>query len=54
MDGWLQGYNAQAATNEQQIVLAAEVMFLTGLRAPGADVCRHRPRTEGGRYQRGP
>ena len=26
MDGWLQGYNAQAATNEQQIVLAAEVM----------------------------
>src|SRR5215207_11240 len=25
MDGWLQGYNAQAATNEQQIVLAAEV-----------------------------
>ena len=26
MDGWLQGYNAQAATNEQQIVVAAEVM----------------------------
>ena len=26
MDGWLQGYNAQAATNEQQIVLAAKVM----------------------------
>jgi Transposase DDE domain len=26
MDGWRQGYNAQAATNEQQIVLAAEVM----------------------------
>jgi hypothetical protein len=26
MRGWLQGYNAQAATNEDQIVLAAEVM----------------------------
>jgi Transposase DDE domain len=26
MRGWLQGYNAQAATNEQQIVIAAEVM----------------------------
>jgi hypothetical protein len=26
MDGWLQGDNAQAATDEQQIVLAAEVM----------------------------
>jgi hypothetical protein len=26
MDGWLQGYNAQAATSEQQIVVAAEVM----------------------------
>jgi transposase len=26
MRGWLQGYNAQAATNDQQIVLAAEVM----------------------------
>jgi hypothetical protein len=26
MDGWLQGYSAQAATSEQQIVLAAEVM----------------------------
>ena len=25
MRGWLQGYNAQAATNEQQIVIAAEV-----------------------------
>jgi hypothetical protein len=25
MRGWLQGYNAQAATNEQQIVVAAEV-----------------------------
>jgi hypothetical protein len=25
MRGWLQGYNAQAATNEQQIVLAAEI-----------------------------
>jgi transposase len=24
--GWLQGYNAQAVTNEQQIVIAAEVM----------------------------
>jgi hypothetical protein len=24
--GWLQGYNAQAATNEDQIVLAAQVM----------------------------
>lgn len=26
MRGWIQGYNAQAATNENQIVLAAEVM----------------------------
>ena len=26
MRGWLQGYNAQAVTNEDQIVLAAEVM----------------------------
>src|SRR5688500_15321844 len=26
MRGWLQGYNAQAVTNEQQIVIAAEVM----------------------------
>jgi transposase len=26
MRGWLQGYNAQAATNAQQIVIAAEVM----------------------------
>jgi transposase len=26
MRGWIQGYNAQAATNEQQIVIAAEVM----------------------------
>jgi len=26
MRGWIQGYNAQAAVNEQQIVLAAEVM----------------------------
>jgi transposase len=26
MRGWLQGYNAQAATSEQQIVIAAEVM----------------------------
>ena len=25
MRGWLQGYNAQAATNEQQIVIAAEI-----------------------------
>jgi transposase len=25
MRGWLQGYNAQAATNEQQIVVAAEI-----------------------------
>ncbi len=25
MRGWLQGYNAQAASNEQQIVIAAEV-----------------------------
>jgi transposase len=25
MRGWIQGYNAQAATNEQQIVIAAEV-----------------------------
>jgi transposase len=25
MRGWIQGYNAQAATNEQQIVLAAEI-----------------------------
>jgi hypothetical protein len=25
MRGWIQGYNAQAAVNEQQIVLAAEV-----------------------------
>jgi hypothetical protein len=23
--GWIQGYNAQAAVNEQQIVIAAEV-----------------------------
>lgn len=27
MRGWIQGYNAQAATNEQQIVLAAELMI---------------------------
>jgi hypothetical protein len=26
MRGWLQGYNAQAVTNERQIVIAAEVM----------------------------
>jgi hypothetical protein len=26
MRGWLQGYNAQAATNDRQIVIAAEVM----------------------------
>jgi hypothetical protein len=26
MRGWIQGYNAQAATNEHQIVIAAEVM----------------------------
>ena len=26
MRGWIQGYNAQAATNEDQIVIAAEVM----------------------------
>jgi Transposase DDE domain len=26
MRGWLQGYNAQAVTNEDQVVLAAEVM----------------------------
>jgi transposase len=26
MRGWIQGYNAQAATNENQIVMAAEVM----------------------------
>jgi Transposase DDE domain len=26
MRGWLQGYNAQAATSEEQIVIAAEVM----------------------------
>jgi hypothetical protein len=25
MRGWLQGYNAQAATNDQQIVVAAEI-----------------------------
>jgi hypothetical protein len=25
MRGWLQGYNARAATNDQQIVIAAEV-----------------------------
>ena len=55
MDGWLQGYNAQAATNERQIVLAAEVMVSSpGLRAPGADVRRHPPRTPGGRCHRRP
>src|SRR3954452_7582996 len=26
MRGWLQGYNAQAATNEQQIIVAAEII----------------------------
>jgi hypothetical protein len=35
---YTQGYNAQAAVNEDQIVLAAEVeRKLTGLRSPAAD-----------------
>ena len=41
--GFIQGYNAQAVTNEHQIVIAAEVMTAgAGLRAPGADA-RRRP-----------
>ena len=41
--GFIQGYNAQAVTNEHQIVLAAEVMTVgAGLRAPRADA-RRRP-----------
>ena len=42
MRGWLQGYNAQAVTNEQQIVHRRRGDdVVTGLRAPGADVRRH-------------
>jgi Transposase DDE domain len=39
--GFIQGYNAQAVTNEHQVVIAAEVM--TAARALGADA-RRRPR----------
>ena len=34
LHGWIQGYNAQAVTNEHQIVLAAEVM------TAGVETCR--------------
>jgi hypothetical protein len=30
MKGWVQGYNAQAAVNEHQVFLAADVMVATG------------------------
>ena len=43
MRGWLQGYNAQAVTNEHQIVIAAEVDGRRArLRAPRTDA-RRRP-----------
>ena len=36
--GWVQGYDAQAVTTTDQIVIAAEVTIDSpGLRAPGAD-----------------
>ena len=51
--GWLQGYNAQAATNEHQIVIAAEIAGrLTRLRAPRADRHRGPPRAHGRRHHR--
>ena len=51
--GWLQGYNAQAATNEHQIVIAAEIDGrLTRLRAPRADGRRRPPRARGRRRHR--
>jgi transposase len=44
MHGWLQGYNAQAASNEQQIVIAAEVTVASpdfGHLEPMLNAARH-------------
>src|SRR3954470_22960728 len=48
--GYLQGYNAQAVTNEHQIVLAAEIKDgQRRFRAPGTDARRDSTRACGGR-----